>query len=50
MKQPNYRMYPSLLDKFEAYLRVDEEVESFFNIDNETGEYKTLSGKKLKRN
>lgn len=40
MKQPNYRMYHSLLDKFEAYLRVDEEVESFFNIDNETGEYK----------
>lgn len=40
MQQPNYRMYPSLLDKFEAYLRADEEVESFFNIDNETGEYK----------
>lgn len=40
MQQPKYRMYPSLLDKFEAYLRVDEEVESFFNIDNETGEYK----------
>ena len=28
MQQPNYRMYPSLLDKFEAYLRADEEVES----------------------
>lgn len=40
MKQPKYRMYPSLLDKFEQYLRADEEVESFFNIDNETGEYK----------
>ena len=40
MQQPKYRMYPSLLDKFEAYLRADEEVESFFNIDNETGEYK----------
>ena len=40
MQQPKYRMYPSLLDKFEDYLREDEEVESFFNIDNETGEYK----------
>ena len=40
MKQPNYRMYPSLLDKFEQYLRAEEEAESFFNIDNETGEYK----------
>ena len=40
MQQPKYRMYPSLLDKFEQYLRADEEVESFFNIDNETGEYK----------
>lgn len=40
MKQPKYRMYPSLLDKFEAYLRADEEADSFYNIDNETGEYK----------
>ena len=40
MKQPKYRMYPSLLDKFETYLRADEEADSFFNIDNETGEYK----------
>ena len=40
MQQPKYRIYPSLLDKFEAYLRADEEAESFFNIDNETGEYK----------
>ena len=40
MKQPNYKIYPSLLDKFETYLRADEEAESFFNIDNETGEYK----------
>ena len=42
MQQPKYRIYPSLLDKFEAYLRADEEAESFFNIDNETGEYKKL--------
>lgn len=40
MKQPNYKFYPSLLDKFEKYLRADEEVESFWNIDRETGEYK----------
>lgn len=40
MQQPKYRIYPSLLDKFETYLRADEEAESFFNIDNETGEYK----------
>lgn len=37
---PKYRIYPSLLDKFGQYLRSDEEVESFWNIDNETGEYK----------
>jgi len=40
MKQPKYKFYPSLLDKFEKYLRADEEVEEFWNIDNETGEYK----------
>jgi hypothetical protein len=40
MKQPNYKIYPSLLDTFEKYLRAEEEVESFWNIDNETGEYK----------
>ena len=40
MKQPKYRIYPSLLDKFEALLHVEEEVESPFNIDAETGEYK----------
>ena len=38
--QPKYRLYPSLLDKFGQYLRADEEAESFFNIDSETGEYK----------
>ena len=38
--QPKYRIYPSLLDKFEQYLRADEEAESFFNIDRDTGEYK----------
>ena len=40
MKQPKYRIYPSLLDKFEALLHVEEEVESPFNLDAETGEYK----------
>ena len=39
-EQPKYRFYPSLLDKFERYLRADEQVESPYNIDNETGEYK----------
>ena len=38
--QPDYRIYPSLLDNFGKYLRADEEVESFWNVDNETGEYK----------
>ena len=38
--QPNYRIYPSLLDNFDKFLRADEEVESFWNVDNETGEYK----------
>ena len=36
MKQPSYKIYPSLLDKFDKYLRADEEVENFWNIDNET--------------
>lgn len=40
MKRPKYKIYPSLLDKFGQYLCADEEAESFFNIDNETGEYK----------
>ena len=40
MKLPKYRIYPSLLDKFEALLHVEEEVESPFNLDAETGEYK----------
>lgn len=40
MKQPKYRIYPSLLDKYEALLHVEEEVESPFNLDAETGEYK----------
>ena len=39
-QQPKYKIYPSLLDKFEQYLRADEEAESFFNVDRETGEYK----------
>ena len=28
MKQPSYKIYPSLLDKFDKYLRADEEVEN----------------------
>ena len=37
MKQPSYRIYPSLLDKFDKYLRAVEEVEYFWNFDNVTG-------------
>lgn len=48
MKQPSYRIYPSLLDKFDKYLRADEEVENFWNIDNETESINAL-GKKSKR-
>lgn len=44
MKQPKYRMYPSLLDKFEAYLRADEEADSFYNIDNFIRRVQALSG------
>ena len=36
--RPKYKLYPTLLDKFTQYLRVDEQVESFWNIDAETGE------------
>ena len=43
MKQHNYKIYPSLLDKFQQYLDADEVVEAFWNIDNETGEYKKTS-------
>ena len=35
-----YRVYPSLLDKFQSYLDSDIEAESFWNIDSETGEMK----------
>lgn len=39
MKQLSYKIYPSLLDSFERYLRAEETAEEFWNIDNETGEY-----------
>ncbi|MBP1614736.1 MAG: hypothetical protein H6Q13_2184 [Bacteroidetes bacterium] len=38
--RPDYKFYPSLLDQYEKYLRADEQVEAYWNIDNETGEYK----------
>ena len=44
MLQPRYRIYPSLLDKFQQLLRADEELESFWNVDNETGDYKQSLG------
>lgn len=37
-----YRIYPSLLDKFQAYLNVESEYEGPFNKNAYTGEY-TLS-------
>ena len=40
MKQPEYRIYPSLLDKFQAYLDSEQEADSFYNTDQETGEQK----------
>lgn len=40
MKQPEYRIYPSLLDKFQAYLDSGQEADSFYNTDQETGEQK----------
>jgi hypothetical protein len=38
--QIKYKIYPSLLDKFQNYLDSEIEFESFWNQDNETGEYK----------
>jgi len=47
-----YRIYPSLLDKFQEYLNVESEYEGPFNKNAYTGEY-TLSmeemEEKLKR-
>ena len=40
MSQLRYRIYPSLLDKFDVYLRAVEEAESYFNVVRVTGEYK----------
>lgn len=40
MKRPNYKIYPSLLDKFQKYLDSEIEADSFFNIDLESGEQK----------
>ena len=39
MSNPKYRIYPSLLDKFQSLLDVEQMVEEFWNIDAE-GEYK----------
>ena len=40
MSDVRYKIYPSLLDKFQALLDSDIEAESFWNIDSETGEMK----------
>lgn len=39
MSSIRYRIYPSLLDKFQALLDVEQTVEEFWNLDSE-GEYK----------
>lgn len=39
MSSVRYRIYPSLLDKFQALLDVDQTVEEFWNLDSE-GDYK----------
>lgn len=39
MSSIRYRIYPSLLDKFQALLDVDQTVEEFWNLDSE-GDYK----------
>lgn len=40
-KQPDYRIYPSLLDKFQQLLEARAEFESFFNEDGEGGYKRT---------
>lgn len=40
MKPLKYRIYPSLLDKFQALLDSEVEADSFYNTDSETGEQK----------
>lgn len=40
MSSVRYRIYPSLLDRFQAFLDSDEESEGFRNLDGETGEMK----------
>jgi hypothetical protein len=42
--QVKYRIYPSLLDKFQRYIDSEIEAESFRNIDDETGEYRRSPG------
>ena len=39
MSNPRYRIYPSLLDKFQSVLDVDTAVEEWWNLDSE-GEYR----------
>lgn len=39
MSSPRYRIYPSLLDKFQALLDVEQTVEEFWNLDSD-GAYK----------
>lgn len=38
--QPDFSFYPSILDCFQRYLNLEQDFESTFNINPETGEYK----------
>lgn len=42
MSQPSYKIYPSLLQKFQSLLDVDIEVNDYWNIDSD-GEYKSTA-------
>ena len=46
MSEPRhrYRFYPSILDKFQRYLRIDRDFESPSNVDPVTGYYKRSHG------
>lgn len=49
-REIRYRFYPSLLDVFQAYLDSDMEAESFWNIDNTTGDMKQTAEEVASRN
>lgn len=50
MNDIRYRIYPSLLDKFQSYLDSDTEAEMWWNIDSETGEMRLTPDEIAARN